>query len=921
MRQRLFDRLALLTCNRPWLVLAAAVILAGAAGALSGRLKMETRILDLLPRDEPSAVEFNKIVQKYDSASQVMIGIEGADRKHMTAFADALEDAVKQATYTDKTTGEKKPYAKRITVKMDEDYLAEHGLMLTKKRDLENIEELFSDLKLAPLLEAYNDFFEREYIEDSGSVTEREKEDNAIAALKNIVTWLEGVETVDKGGRALSERATRVADLLSVGETYLFSEDDSMLLVSVTPAVSIDLLDETIEGVTSLRTAVENALGDNKDVTFRMAGMPVIMMEEAETVMDDMGIGTVLSLLLVLAVFIVAFRMWTAPMSAVTTLIIGIIWTSGFVAITIGRLNLMTFMFAVILIGLGIDFAIHLNAAFSGAAAKGKSLGDSLKEMYRIAGPGVMTGALTTAAAFLALTLTGLDAMIELGVVLGAGILFTLAASLTVLPALYTIHYRISCKLRKGPPRPKPVYLSFSFLGAFGRLIQKRPWPVLIVFVAVTAALGFSVRNAAFEPDMLEIEPPDMKSVTLQRDIIKKFELHPDFAMVTSESLEETRKMTEQLKKNRLVGRVDAVSEFVPSKAQQEKRARIVKRIGARMAEISESGNAPSTVTAEEKALFLKELDRLQMNIQEMGQLAFASVKKRLQRTADRISGGKDKQFSLILGLKNRLEKTSELERKMAAYQDAYIPLLAKRLEKMANPAPLTFEGVPKKIRDRYMSDDGMNLVTIYSSVDLWLEGKTELFLKATKRASDRVTGTAVLMVRLITLIGEKGLMATALALGTVFLILLIDFRGLGFAVLGMLPLLTGFVWMMGIFVLMERKFDVVNVTALPLILGIGIDNAVHVLHAVRRKGTPALPEVLAQTGRALLLAALTTGIAFGSIAVSSHRGMAGMGLLLVLGVAACFVASAVLLPALTRIVYSRSPSTQKANEKKEGAR
>jgi predicted RND superfamily exporter protein len=117
-----------------------------------------------------------------------------------------------------------------------------------------------------------------------------------------------------------------------------------------------------------------------------------------------------------------------------------------------------------------------------------------------------------------------------------------------------------------------------------------------------------------------------------------------------------------------------------------------------------------------------------------------------------------------------------------------------------------------------------------------------------------------------------------------------------------MMPLLAGFAWMIGIFVLLGKKFDVANVEAIPLILGIGVDDAVHMLHGVRRRGAAATPDILRHTGRALLLTSLTTGIAFGSIAFASHRGLAGMGLLLVLGVMCCFIASVALLPALVRI-------------------
>jgi len=168
--------------------------------------------------------------------------------------------------------------------------------------------------------------------------------------------------------------------------------------------------------------------------------------------------------------------------------------------------------------------------------------------------------------------------------------------------------------------------------------------------------------------------------------------------------------------------------------------------------------------------------------------------------------------------------------------------------------------------------------------------------------------------------IGLMFLMAivTFFALGAVFLILLIDFRHLGHALLGTVPLLVGFTWMMGLFVLLGWKFDVANVEAIPLILGIGIDDAVHVIHAVRRQGIGKLPNVLRHTGRALVLTSLTTAIAFGSIATSAHVGMAGMGLLLVLGVGGCLVASLFVLPALMRIFMRKSksnPTNEEVND------
>ncbi len=917
MRQKIFNALAKITGNHPWLVLIGALVLTVAALGLSKNLRMETRVLDLLPADDPASVQYNDIINQYSSASQIMVGINGDDRKEMIAVAEEIKSRAGAAEYTDKDTDKKKPYVKRVVARSDVEFISKHGLMLTKVRDLENVEALYQNLDMAPMLSAYNDFLEREYIEDSGSVTEREKEDRAIDGLKNIILWLEGVLQVDKGERQLGTYVDHATDLLTMGNPYMFSDDNELLLVLVTPAISVDRTEETLEGAASLRDVVSEIQKEHKSINVRMTGMPVLMMEEMDYVMGDMGISSVVSLVLVLALFVLAFRMWTSPLLAIINLVLGIIWTSGLIAIAFGRLNLFTAMFAVILIGLGIDFAIHLNAAFSTARSRGENVVDSLRAMYRNSGPGVITGALTTSAAFFALAFTGLDALIELGVVLGAGIVLTMVASLTVLPAMYAVHVRASDRLFKGKKlKPKPIRLTFPFLASLGQMIYQRPWPVLLGFLVITAGFGYAFKDAEFEKDMLEMEPEEMPSVHLHREILKRFELHPDFVMTISQSLEDTRPVVKKMKKNRLVGRVDAITEFLPSEKEQKKRARILQRIHDRLtANVAPPDGAGNATASPDTKLLLSELDRLQMNVQEIGQMAFVSVKNRLYRTCDRLTGGEDEKFSVILGLKEQFKNLSGLGAQVTAYQAAYVPVLANKLKAMANTTPIVMETLPDTITERYMSAEGSNLVTIYSSVDLWHGDKMDLFLEATSGAAEQVTGAPILNDRLIKLVGEKGTIGIFLALGAIFLILLIDFRSLGYALLGMVPLVGGFIWMVGLFVLFGWKFDVANVEALPLILGIGIDDAVHVLHAVKRRGMNNLPDILRHTGRALLLTSLTTSIAFGAIAFSSHRGFAGMGFLLVLGVVSCFIASVVLLPAVMRIVFRDKTSKEQQKE------
>jgi predicted RND superfamily exporter protein len=155
-------------------------------------------------------------------------------------------------------------------------------------------------------------------------------------------------------------------------------------------------------------------------------------------------------------------------------------------------------------------------------------------------------------------------------------------------------------------------------------------------------------------------------------------------------------------------------------------------------------------------------------------------------------------------------------------------------------------------------------------------------------------------------LMKEKGRVAVLIGAIAIMLFLYLDFRSLKYALLAMVPLAVGTVWMLGMMAAMGMKLNMINVMCLPLILGIGIDDGVHVLHRYRREGKGSVPAVLKYTGRAIILTSLTTMIGFGSMALASHRGMASMGQVLFLGVGACFLSSAFVLPAIITVLERR---------------
>jgi predicted RND superfamily exporter protein len=210
-----------------------------------------------------------------------------------------------------------------------------------------------------------------------------------------------------------------------------------------------------------------------------------------------------------------------------------------------------------------------------------------------------------------------------------------------------------------------------------------------------------------------------------------------------------------------------------------------------------------------------------------------------------------------------------------------------------------TIDNLPSEIRERFVTSSGALLGFLIPVGSVFEEESLDRYVAASESVSAEVTGFPLVFHKMSQRITTGFYRAVALGAILVAVILLIDFRNLREACLAMAPLAMGVVWMMGTMRILQIPFNFANLVAVPLIIGVGIDNGVHVIHRIRFEGRSGMRVVLRHTGRAILIASLTTMIGFGSLALASHRGLASLGLVLLIGVAACLVTSTVILPNL----------------------
>jgi len=572
---------------------------------------------------------------------------------------------------------------------------------------------------------------------------------------------------------------------------------------------------------------------------------------------------------------------------------------------------------AVILLGLGIDFAIHLMSGFTEWRAAGDGIREALEKTFQKSGKGVLTGGMTTAAAFLTMGISHSRGLKEMGIVTGVGLLAILVATMLFLPVLLVFRERRREK-REGkkkqgqqiqPADKEQKDLTFAFLGRLGSWLAGRCYFTVAAALILTALFVWFGLKIGFDHNYMNIEPKGLTSITLQDTVLDKFDMSMDYALILTDTPDESRETSDKLKDLSTVALTEDISLYLPSVEQQSRRIPHIRSIIDRM---SASDPIPALGISDLEEL-TREIDRLRMNVMEIQDMAFLGGQDKVDRKCKAIvgdpdnPGGGDMVQSLLSDLEENPEQTiSSFE----AFQHSFSPYFKDAVLKMTALDPLTMKDLPETILDRYSSTDrDQFLVTVFPSSDIWQDAEfLKRFVEDVEGADDRATGMPPVFRALIQIIGQDGGNAMLLTLIVVFFLLWADFKNPLHALMAMIPLAAGVFWMVGFMSLTGLKLTVMNVMGFPMILGIGIDDGVHIMHRWRHEGPGRIATVFASTGKAVMLTSLTTMLAFGSLVFSIWRGFGQLGSALFIGVGACFLTTVLVLPGIFGWIEKKRP-------------
>ena len=557
-----------------------------------------------------------------------------------------------------------------------------------------------------------------------------------------------------------------------------------------------------------------------------LTGLPVIEFDEMRSSEKSMTLATLLSCLGVLAVMVVTFGGFRHSLIAVGALVVGMIWSCGCAALIIGHLNILSIAFGSILFGLGIDYGVYYVAHYLQYRRLTDSTSEALTRTAARAGPGILTGAVTAAIAFLAAGLTEFPGVAQLGLLAGVGIALCWLAQVTVLPAI--IRLVDSDGAMKNLPAPLDLRGWLRPLFAYPRLS-------LLGGVAVVAASAVGIHYLHYDYNLLNLQPTGLESVELEHKLFEQTNRSAWFAISVASTPDEALARRKAFEKLPSVERVMEIASVVPPDVEQKRP--VIERIGRRLA-------------------------RLPAGLQEGAAMG----------------GGENGPRAGLMSELGRLQT----------------------LRAVASAEPPRLDDLPECVTSRFLGKTGKHLLQVYGKANIWDVEPMGQFVAEARSVDPEVTGNPLQVYEASRQMKRSFEQAACYALLIILPVVFFDLRRLDHTLLAALPMGVGMLMTVGVMGLLDIPLNQANMIFLPLIIGIGIEDGIHLLHDLRRQGRDyrgADNAVIV----AVVVNSLTTMVGFGALMIANHRGLQSLGRVLTLSMACCLFTS-LLLPNLLRI-------------------
>jgi len=669
-------------------------------------------------------------------------------------------------------------------------------------------------------------------------------------------------------------------------KTHAPSEETNRKAAGQSAAQTQDELDA--RSIDRLRQLVKETQREVPGLNVGLTGQPVLDYDQMMQSEKDATLASVVSLVLCALIFIYGYNETGRPVKATICLVVGLAYTLAFAALTIGHLNILTVTFVPMLIGLGIDYGVHLITRYEEELRHGKTEEAAMTKALVFTGQGIFTGALTTAGAFLAMAFTNFKGIQEMGIICGGGLLVCFIPMMTLLPVML-LRGRQNVMDHRATEDAARARIENIWL--------QRPALVLGITAGLCVAALFEARKVHFDYNLIKLQSPSLPSVVFAHKLVDLADKSLLYGAVIADSL------TNAVDLEKKIIRLPMVAEIEPPfyddfLADQTPKLRLVGEIKQQVATLAFNppdlrpvdvydlsrtlyglygylGNALDEVGTNEPAL-TRQLVALRQAIEDLRKTMLVGDTSALEEHAQKLAQFQQALFSDLIGTFQFLQ-----------HQD--------------DSAPVRVEDLPPAVHNEFVGVTGKLLLQVYPKNDVWERDNQEKFVTTLRTVDPNVTGTPVQLYEYETMMKDSFVQAAWYSLTAIALMVLLHFRSVGAVILSLLPVAIGTLWLAGLMGWLGIPINLANIMTLPLVIGIGVTNGIHILNRFAEERTPGI--LSRSTGKAVLVSGLTAIAGFGSLMLSKHHGLYTLGCLMATGIATCMIAGLTFLPALLNLL------------------
>ncbi len=599
----------------------------------------------------------------------------------------------------------------------------------------------------------------------------------------------------------------------------------------------------------------------------RLTGPVPIADEEFATVQEGAFVNTAGTILVVLTILWLALRSWRIISAVFVSLLIGLSITMALGLAMVGALNLISVAFAVLFIGLGVDFGIQFSVRYRAERHDNDNLHEALLSTARYVGAPLTLAAAATAAGFLSFLPTDYKGVSELGQLAGLGMIVAFLTSITVIPALLTV---------LNPPG-EPKEMGYKVLAPVDRFMERRRIPVIVGTGLVVAAGLPLLWHLQFDFNPLNLRSPKVESVATFLDLRSDPALGANSIFVLAPSIQAAKADSEKLAKLPEVASVKTIENFIPT--DQEPKLAAIRQLASVLTPVMQPDPAKKPPTDADNVAALK-----------------AAVDG-LKQTATGQTGPGATAATRLAGDLAKLADGDEALRERA--QTALVSPLKTALDELRDymqAQPVTLETLPPEIAAGWITNDGRAKIEVLPKGDPNDNETLRTFAAAVQAVEPNAIGGPISILESGRTMIKSFFEAGFWALGSIALLLWIVLRRFGDVLLTLIPLILAGVVTMELMVILGMKLNFANIIALPLLLGLGVAFKIYYIMAWRAGQTDLLQSSLT---RAVFFSACTTATAFGSLWLSSHPGTSSMGKLMALALVTTMCAAVLFQPVL----------------------